>query len=317
MITNPKINTIILVLVVFGWQLVNASEEIKERAWDNLNNNGTGFLFLTNRSQEEHRCSTQRLRWFRQEQKDQPECSSYFMHVSQSQPPTIKSYRFGQPTTMETSITTIQHNRDNGTVTLMKGKLYASADAIPTERRNKDKSLYQKIAVDFVNHYRSLFKLKQPDKELIVSSIEIDNLDYKHVRLQQVYQDIPVWGSELIVHINADEVVYLAGGHYIPSPDNISLKPAFNEEKAIEYATELSTDLKHHCPQCKAQLVIYFDNMIKPQLAYLVEAGSRFSRSSQLMLNAHTGDLLSRIPSIQTSNPSSGWKIPKIKSPIH
>ncbi|MEE9346426.1 MAG: hypothetical protein V3U88_12545 [Methylococcales bacterium] len=240
------------------------------------------------------------------------ERASYFMHVSQSQP-TIKSYRFGQPTTMETSITTIQHNRDNGTVTLMKGKLYASVDAIPTERRNKDKSLYQKIAVDFVNHYRSLFKLKQPDNELIVSSIEIDNLDYKHVRLQQVYQDIPVWGSELIVHINADEVVYLAGGHYIPSPDNISLKPAFNEDKAIEYATELSTDLKHHCPQCNVHLVIYFDHATSPQLAYLVEAGSRFSRSSQLMLNAHTGDLLSRIPSIQTSNPSSDWKIPKIK----
>ncbi len=54
---------------------------IKELAWNNLNNDGAGLLLLTKPSQEAHRCSTQRLRSFRQEQKDQPECSSYFMHV--------------------------------------------------------------------------------------------------------------------------------------------------------------------------------------------------------------------------------------------
>jgi hypothetical protein len=46
-----------------------------------MNNDGAGLLFLTKSSQEAHSGSTQRLGWFRQEQKDQPECSSYFMHV--------------------------------------------------------------------------------------------------------------------------------------------------------------------------------------------------------------------------------------------
>ncbi|MEE9345929.1 MAG: hypothetical protein V3U88_10020, partial [Methylococcales bacterium] len=35
-----------------------------------LNNDGAGFLFLTKPSQEAHRCSTQRLRAFGQEQKN-------------------------------------------------------------------------------------------------------------------------------------------------------------------------------------------------------------------------------------------------------
>ncbi len=52
-----------------------------ERTCNNLNNDGAGFLLLTKRSQEAHSCSTQQLRWFRQEQKDQPECSSYSMHA--------------------------------------------------------------------------------------------------------------------------------------------------------------------------------------------------------------------------------------------
>ncbi|MEE9344470.1 MAG: hypothetical protein V3U88_02570 [Methylococcales bacterium] len=54
----------------------------KERAWNNLNNDGAGFLLLTKRSQEAYSCSTQRLRSFRQGgQKDQPEYSSYSMRV--------------------------------------------------------------------------------------------------------------------------------------------------------------------------------------------------------------------------------------------
>ncbi len=230
---------------------------------------------------------------------------------------TVKPYRFGQPSTMETSIESIKHDPTNGTVTLMKGNLYVSSETISTEHRNKDKTLYQEIAVDFINHYRNLFKLQQPRDELIVSSSQIDNLDYKHVRLQQIYQGIPVWNSELIVHINADEVVYLAGGHYIPSPDNISLKPSYNKGKAVEMASKLESDIKHHCPQCTAQLVIYFDDVISPHLAYLVDGGSSFSRTSQLMLDAHSGNLLARIPSVKTFNPSSGWKKPKIKTPLN
>jgi hypothetical protein len=60
---------------------VQSLAECKERAWNNLNNYGAGFLVLTQPSQEAHSDSTQRLRSFSQEQKDQPECSSYFMHV--------------------------------------------------------------------------------------------------------------------------------------------------------------------------------------------------------------------------------------------
>jgi hypothetical protein len=39
-----------------------SKEQAKERARNNLNNYGTGFLFLTQQSQEAHRCSKQRLR---------------------------------------------------------------------------------------------------------------------------------------------------------------------------------------------------------------------------------------------------------------
>ena len=126
-------------------------------------------------------------------------------------------FQTGQPGNMKTSIQRIQRDPGNGTVTLIKGNLYSSIDTIQSESRNQDKQLYQSLALDFMHHYRTLFKLNQPYRELNVSNTQIDKLDYKHIRLQQVYNDIPVWDSEIIVHVNADEIVYLAGGHYIPS----------------------------------------------------------------------------------------------------
>ncbi len=49
---------------------INLNNDIKERAWNNLNNDGAGFLFLT-----------KRLRSLSQEQKDKSKYSSYSMHV--------------------------------------------------------------------------------------------------------------------------------------------------------------------------------------------------------------------------------------------
>ncbi|MCH9696551.1 MAG: hypothetical protein K0U68_00440 [Gammaproteobacteria bacterium] len=209
-------------------------------------------------------------------------------------------FQTGQPGNMKTSIQRIQRDPGNGTVTLIKGNLYSSIDTIQSESRNQDKQLYQSLALDFMHHYRTLFKLNQPYRELNVSNTQIDKLDYKHIRLQQVYNDIPVWDSEIIVHVNADEIVYLAGGHYIPSPDTISLSAAFNETRAIDYALNCLPKVKKPCPQCTAKQIIYHDDTISPRLAYLVETNSKFSGSYKLILSAETGQLLTRIPHLQT-----------------
>ncbi len=50
-----------------------AQQRPKERAWNHLNNEDTGLLLLTKRSQEAHSCSTQQLRSFKQKEKDESE----------------------------------------------------------------------------------------------------------------------------------------------------------------------------------------------------------------------------------------------------
>jgi len=230
-----------------------------------------------------------------------------------SQPMTEKPYRFSQSATMQTKIDRIQYDSEYATVTMIKGRLYAPLEPVEVHQRNKDKTLYQKIAVDFINHYRQLFKLKTPRKELVVTRTQIDNLDYKHIRLQQVYKGIPVWNSEIIVHINTDEIVYLAGGHYIPTPHAISEKPAFNEQQALDYARKPIPGLPGQCSRCTAKLVIYYDATTSPRLAYHVEFSAGFSTPTQLILDAQTGKLITRLPRIQTSTSLSNWKVPIIR----
>ncbi len=231
-----------------------------------------------------------------------------------SETTTVKPYLYAQPSDMKPSIKSIQHDPENGTVSLIKGNLFAPIEIINPDQRNKDKTLYQDIAIDFIESYRHLFKLNQPKKELVVIRTQIDNLDYKHIRLQQVYKSIPVWDSELIVHINTDEIVYLAGGHYIPTPDNILLTPSISKKDAFEYALKQVPKLVANCSRCSAKLIIYYDSDTSPRLAYLIEAGSQFSGTYQLILDAHTGKLITQLPRIQTSSQIIRQETPIITS---
>src|SRR5262245_27398055 len=63
-------------------------------------------------------------------------------------------------------------------------------------------------ALGFLNHYRDLFGLRDSGQELMLTRIEADaQLNYRHVRLGQVYRGIPVFGKQIIVHFDAQQQI--------------------------------------------------------------------------------------------------------------
>ena len=118
----------------------------KEHAWNNLNNDDRGFLFLTKRSQEEHSCSTQRLRSLSQEQKDKSECSSYFMHVPKSP--------FLHPSFRPSSVDLQSQNPQRSTLRLR----FCSIRSTESRRLSENRSLLRKsgfwpiIPIKFVKY---------------------------------------------------------------------------------------------------------------------------------------------------------------------
>src|SRR3990172_2840399 len=82
---------------------------------------------------------------------------------------------------------------ENGTPKLLKGQL--------TAKTQGDKLQF---ALDFVNEYKDLFMLKDPNSELKLKSIKTDKAGNTHIRFEQIYQGLPVWASQILVHFHKD-----------------------------------------------------------------------------------------------------------------
>ena len=136
------------------------------------------------------------------------------------------------------------------------------------------------IARGFLDQNRALFGLKNAADELRLLRIEPDaQLHYAHVRLDQVYHGIPVFGKQLIVHIDPRGQVVAVNGHFVPGIDLLT-QPSIGAEQAegaalrdlLENQLEpaerarVVTDVRH----AKTQLMVYIDQAGKARLTWYV-----------------------------------------------
>jgi Zn-dependent metalloprotease len=196
--------------------------------------------------------------------------------------------------------TTIRRHHEHGTITFLKSanlSAFLEQDAdfrtLQTAKRHGD------MVLAFLTRYRQLFKLREPDREFTITSIDADHLGFTHVRLQQQFAGIAVWGAELIAHINRTQHVYLIQGHYIPTPEQVQTSPVLTVDDALQVAAQAIGRPPSECPQCEAMLIIFAAAYQAPRLSYRVEASTGLTEKWGLMIDAIHGEVLekrARIP---------------------
>jgi len=88
------------------------------------------------------------------------------------------------------------------------------------------------IARGFLDQNRALFGIRSAASELRLLRVEPDaQLDFKHVRLGQIYHGIPVFGKQLIVHLDARERIVAVNGQFAPGVD-VPTRPAIDAREA-------------------------------------------------------------------------------------
>jgi Zn-dependent metalloprotease len=94
------------------------------------------------------------------------------------------------------------------------------------------------LARGFLDQNRALFGLRSAANELRLLRLEPDKqLGFSHVRLDQVYQGLPVFGRQLVVHLDAQGQVVAANGQFHPDIE-LATEPAITPEQAIATALE-------------------------------------------------------------------------------
>src|SRR5690606_9270461 len=98
--------------------------------------------------------------------------------------------------------------------------------------------------------------------------VETDEAGNSHVRLEQIYQGVPVFGGEVIAHARGG-AFDLLNGRYYPTPQLASVAPALDAGRAIDRVKmaigpeNIQTDWTPEQQQLlkiepfKAELVIY------------------------------------------------------------
>jgi len=161
-------------------------------------------------------------------------------------------------------------------------------------------------ATDFLNRYGDLLKIASPEAEFSPRLPETDLQGKTHIRFDQNYLGLPVWGKQLIAHLDEKGDLYNISGRWVPTPE-ISTTPSILESEAIQIA---SNDFSKGLPanlNVHAELLIFAETP-KPSLAYRVGLKG-FTPSAPVnyiyFIDAASGQILSQYDNLQTDGPAT------------
>jgi len=93
-------------------------------------------------------------------------------------------------------------------------------------------ALKQAASQKFLMDKKDILKINNPEIELQLINTNTDKKGHSHFKYKQQYKDLPVWASEVVVHVNANDV-YCFNGRYYPSPEKESSTAKLSDEAAL------------------------------------------------------------------------------------
>lgn len=148
------------------------------------------------------------------------------------------------------------------------------------------------------------WQLDKPDEAFALQDIQEEENGTIHLSWQQETEGVPVYGNEVKAHYR-DGRLYLLHGRILPTPE-LDLEPTLTVAVALEQAREAvkrHTRIKELNAQeqqllggevTEAELVIYYphEQWQDPHLVWSVTIVPHLADRWQMMVDAHTGDIL-------------------------
>jgi Zn-dependent metalloprotease/DNA-binding beta-propeller fold protein YncE len=182
-------------------------------------------------------------------------------------------------------------DKDNHQVYALEGRPHS----LPAARADKAD------AYAYLTAIAAELGLNDPENEIRITEEITDELGQKHLRLQQVYQGLTVLPADARLHARTDEGFDFYTGRLQPSPKDLSIVPAINENAARTQVQskfeEQWINLPAHQldwisgPQLEIELVVYAGGQT-PTLAWYANVRPNLKEHTSLFLDAQTGAVL-------------------------
>ncbi len=186
---------------------------------------------------------------------------------------------------------------EHGLPIMMEGKTAASgnsADSKPMAER----------ALDYLASLQPM-RLSAPAQEFVVRTVQTDEQGNNHIRMDQVFQGLPVWGGELIAHTK-NGIFERVNGRYFPTPKLASTTPTLDKAAALNAVKTAIGPEKIKTawspeeldlidgPQFSAELIVFHPNgeLGTERLAWHIVAHPNILSRMVYFVDATTGEIL-------------------------
>jgi Zn-dependent metalloprotease len=170
------------------------------------------------------------------------------------------------------------------------------------------------MALTFLDSIKDLYHVDKAKKSFALKRIDQDELGMQHVRLSHVVNGIPVWGDEVIVHIDKSRVVRSINGQFTPNVERNSerlKKPTLDGNQAIKAAME---HVKVSQPSAPPQAHLHYFAYPEPDQINLVYIVNIYDQNApadwKVFVDAINGDILYKYNDLKTKRSNSPVKKP-------
>ena len=184
----------------------------------------------------------------------------------------------------------VQWNESGTVPTFLEGTL-SLPSSLPT----------REVATQFLGRFAALFGIESADDEFSIVNEFADELGSRHVRIQQRYGGVEVWGSELLIHVDPQGSIYAVNGRTHPSP-RLSVLPSVDSTDAL-LRVGLSFGQDYKVVSLRRCIIVRGGS---PRLAWKAEVIQGPENDWLVFLDAHTGAILLRFNQTPYDGPVEG-----------
>lgn len=191
---------------------------------------------------------------------------------------------------------------ENGSVKWLRGDL-----GVIQKSKIVQLADYADNTLQILGTHKKVLGLRAPKDELRLSTIQKDELGYIHIKYQQVHDEIPIWGAELVTHLDNKGKVNIINGNYWKSNFSNTNTPSITANDAIDLVRRDLIGRKRWNPVSgKTAEFLGLDSKISElrylpseesslKLVYEVSLHPNFLDHYTYLIDATSGEVLKRI----------------------
>ena len=84
----------------------------------------------------------------------------------------------------------------------------------------------------YLEELKETLRIKNPQEDFAIRSLHTDASNRTHVRMEQLYRGVPVYGSEVMVHLGREEDSF--NGQYRIIREDLEVTPSLSGADAIQ-----------------------------------------------------------------------------------